>query len=252
MKKYVAAALFLLGPSLGLCKEDTFDVESSEWTSQYDALFQQYTEELFEGEVDWRLFKIQAIAESGLRRKVRHKSGATGLMQLMPATFREIKRKQPHFRGKDLHSAEWNIAAGLTYNRYLYGRWEQFEGEDRLAMMLASYNAGYSRTLKALNRAKSKSPDKETPGWEDIRAFVPKSTRRYVERILGSLPRQEVGEAARERAGDSPSLVLAGHKVLENGGDHLTEPDAIGGMTTILDWMVALPVTDSSQPVLAD
>ncbi|BBO84110.1 hypothetical protein DSCO28_46760 [Desulfosarcina ovata subsp. sediminis] len=44
---------------------------------------------------DWRHFKAQAVAESRLQAAAKSRVGAVGLMQIMPRTFAEIRRKQP-------------------------------------------------------------------------------------------------------------------------------------------------------------
>ncbi len=228
---------------LGLWAERAhYDISGSVWTDRYDPYFRTYTDSLFEGEVHWQVFKLQAIAESGLRQKARHKSGATGLMQVMPATFREIKTWSAELHGKSLYSAQWNIAAGMTYNRYLYGRWGEggFEGRDRLALMLASYNAGYSRTLKAVVKARKK--DAKTPlNWEAIRPYVPSSTKHYVERILSSMPKNASGSMGGHQ------LVLREASFVSEVGqavDDDAQRDSSTGIGSIVHWMEAFPVEE--------
>lgn len=81
-----------------------------------------YTEKYFGPDFDWRYFKAQAIAESRLKPEARSNDGAQGLMQLMPSTFREIAKKNPHIQGK-ITNPRANISAGIYYDRMLWEEW---------------------------------------------------------------------------------------------------------------------------------
>lgn len=147
-----------------------------EWDKAYDTHFRKYSKRYFGPHTDWRWFKSQAIAESGLDPKATSTAGAKGLMQIMPATFKEIRNKNTHFL--ELKDPRWNIAAGIYYDRYLYGKWRTPPpGEERLYFAFGSYNAGYRRIYKALQKA----PDAGT--WHEIKAYVPPQTYHYVKRI---------------------------------------------------------------------
>ncbi len=87
------------------------------------------------------------------------RTGAQGLMQLMPETARG-------FGVTDAFDPEQNIAAGT---RYLAGLLKEFGGDTRLA--LAAYNAGSG----AVKRAGGVPPYRET--------------QHYVQRIMGMLNR---------------------------------------------------------------
>jgi membrane-bound lytic murein transglycosylase F len=149
----------------------------TDWTNKYDAHFRKHSKHYFGPNHDWRWFKAQAIAESGLKPKAKSKSGARGIMQIMPATYREIQKKNPHL--KDIDSPRWNIAAGIYYDRKLYKRWvSPPDDNERLYFAFGSYNAGYSRIIKSLRRA-----DPPTTSWEKVEYHVPGQTRHYVRRI---------------------------------------------------------------------
>ena len=97
-------------------------------------------------------------------------------MQLMPNTYTEISNKNPHFLTVD--SPRWNIAAGIYYDRLLYRKFKNISEQEKLYLTLASYNAGYSRVLKA-----KKKSSLETINWDDIKSNLPGQTRAYVRRI---------------------------------------------------------------------
>jgi membrane-bound lytic murein transglycosylase F len=150
-----------------------------DWTDKYDTHFRKYSKHYFGPGFDWRWFKAQAIAESGLNPRAHSKSGARGLMQIMPSTYREIQQKNPHM--KDLDSPRWNIAAGIYYDRTLYRRWQSPPpGEERLYFSFGSYNAGYSRIRNTLRKL-----DPPVATWEQVEHHVPGQTRHYVRRIRG-------------------------------------------------------------------
>ena len=73
---------------------------------------------------------------------------------------------------------KWNIAAGIYYDRTLYRKFKKTPAQDKLYMTFASYNAGYSRILRA-----SKKTENKEKNWEEIKPFLPKETRGYVTRI---------------------------------------------------------------------
>ncbi len=155
-------------------------IDNGRWTKEYDAYFKKYTKRYFGPAFDWRWFKAQAIAESNLRPKIRSDAGALGLMQILPSTYEEIQRANPHFR--NITDPQWNIAAGIYYDRQLYRKWQKpVSDKDRLLLSLASYNAGYGRINKAYKRAEKK--DEALQGWQNIQSYVPGETRFYVNRI---------------------------------------------------------------------
>ncbi len=151
-------------------------VHSEKWTNKYDRHFKKYSKRYFGPLFNWHWFKAQAIAESGLDSDAKSHVGALGLMQIMPATFGDITKQNPHF--SKLDSPKWNIAAGIYYDRMLYRKFKKTATQDKLYMTFASYNAGYGRILNASKRTGS-----EEKIWEEIRPFLPSETRGYVRRI---------------------------------------------------------------------
>ncbi|MEA3276598.1 MAG: transglycosylase SLT domain-containing protein [Pseudomonadota bacterium] len=156
-------------------------VDHPSWTGKYDQLFRKYSKHYFGPGFDWRWFKSQAIAESNLKPRARNPSGATGIMQILPSTFREIRKKNPHF--KSIKEPRWNIAAGIYYDRQLYKRWKKkIPGtKERLNYTLASYNAGFGR----INKARKKAGGNAGAEWQKVAPHAPKQTRHYVKKIHG-------------------------------------------------------------------
>ena len=121
---------------------------------RYDDTFRRYSKRYFGPAFDWRWFKAQGMAESNLDSAATSRVGARGVMQLMPSTFRYIQTRRPEFRSID--DPEWNIAAGIMHDRYLWKLWEkQVGGPDRHAFMFGSYNAGEGTIGRAADSARA-------------------------------------------------------------------------------------------------
>ena len=103
---------------------------------------------------------IEAViaAESGGDPRAKSIKGAMGLMQLMPATWRELSAEIG--LGEDAFDRRANIIAGTAYLRRLYDRFGP-QG------FLAAYNAGPTRYQAVL----------------DGRRSLPAETRAYVARV---------------------------------------------------------------------
>jgi membrane-bound lytic murein transglycosylase MltF len=155
--------------------------------SRYDDQFRKYSKRYFGVSFDWHLFKAQGMAESNLDSAATSHVGARGIMQLMPTTFQEISSRNPEMSRID--DPEWNIAAGIFYDRALWQLWAKDSVEEhRREFMLASYNAGRGTILSAQAIAKRDALDHRT--WPAIQAVAPKvrrwrsaETLTYVRRI---------------------------------------------------------------------
>lgn len=104
-------------------------------------------------------------AESGGRtslhgRPIVSDAGAMGLMQLMPATWREMRAT--HGLGAGPHDPRDNVLAGTAYLRLMYDRFG-YPG------LFAAYNAGPARYTEHLARGRP----------------LPSETRAYVARLVG-------------------------------------------------------------------
>lgn len=155
--------------------------------SKYDDTFKKYSKRFFGPGFDWKLFKAQGIAESQLSPDATSYVGARGIMQLMPSTFGEVKSKNPDFT--TIEDPEWNIGAGIYYDRTLYLAWKDIANEsEKIRFTFGSYNAGRGTILKAQTKAKIDSLDHTT--WKSISNIahkVPKwrykETLNYIENI---------------------------------------------------------------------
>ncbi len=154
-------------------------VEHRQWTKRFDPHFRKYAKRFFGVGLDWRWFKAQGIAESGLRENAESWVGAKGIMQIMPATLQEIAAKSS-LQVLDGSDPGQNIAAGVFYDRHLYDLWDDVpDAGERLAFTFASYNGGRSRMLRAQERCTA-----DCATWGRVAPYAPAETSGYVARIL--------------------------------------------------------------------
>jgi membrane-bound lytic murein transglycosylase MltF len=93
---------------------------------------------------DWRLIAAQAYQESRLDPEARSKAGAIGLMQLLPATARDMGFE-------DVTRPEDNLHAGIRYMAWLRDEWladPKLSASARVDFALAAYNAGPGRVRR--------------------------------------------------------------------------------------------------------
>jgi membrane-bound lytic murein transglycosylase MltF len=154
---------------------------------RFDDAFRKYSKQFFGPAFDWRIFKAQALAESNLNPDAKSWVGARGLMQLMPATFSEIRSKNSELG--EIDDPRWNIAGGIFYDRHLWTLWKDPEHElDRRRFMFGSYNAGRATLIRAQKVASSKALDPRVwPSIQNVAPQVPQwrhgETLGYVDKI---------------------------------------------------------------------
>lgn len=178
----LVAGLLLVRPAAGMA------FESYNRLVRYDQYFKKYSKRFFGVGFGWQFFKAQAVAESHLKPDARSAVGAAGIMQIMPRTYEEIRRKNPYIRGHRLQP-RWNIAAGIYYDRTLWKVWKaERPFMDRVRFMFGSYNAGKGNILKAQQIAESRGVDPNV--WSSIQSSLPqvtgersRETIRYVDKI---------------------------------------------------------------------
>jgi len=171
--------------------------ERAKVTDRYDPTFRKYSKRYFGPAFDWRLFKAQGMAESDLRPDARSWVGARGIMQLMPSTFQAISSRRSEL--KSIDDPEFNIAAGIMHDRYLWRLWEkEVDEKERARFMFASYNAGEGTIQRAHNAARDARLDHDR--WTSIEQVAPnvqrwryRETLGYVRRIESNWERMSAG-----------------------------------------------------------
>lgn len=159
------------------------------FTNKYDEVFKGMSWKFFGKDFDWKWFKAQGIAESNLNPSAVSLVGAVGIMQVMPKTFEDIRKKL--YWIQDINNPIDNIAAGIHYDKYLWNVWlAERPLVDKLCFIFASYNAGLGNILKAQTIC-SVSSVGDCNLWENIEKVASKvstwksnETLGYVKRIL--------------------------------------------------------------------
>jgi soluble lytic murein transglycosylase-like protein len=115
------------------------------------------------------LVKAVMQVESAGKQEAVSSKGARGLMQLMPATARDL--------GVDASDPEENVEGG---SRYLAQQLEEFGSEE---LALAAYNWGPGNIKRAIAKVRAEG---KRPTWANIKAYVkvPRETREYVNKVL--------------------------------------------------------------------
>ena len=114
--------------------------------------FQKYGDQY---DVDWLLMAAQGYQESQLNQTVRSPVGAIGVMQVMPATGKDLDVG-------DIAEIEPNIHAGVKYMRWMIDHYygdEPMTQLDKALFAFASYNAGAGRVAQLRKEAAKRGLD---------------------------------------------------------------------------------------------
>jgi len=104
--------------------------------------------------LDWMLMAAQGYQESRLDQQAKSHVGAVGVMQIMPATGKELK--------VDITKAEGNIQGGVKYIRFMIDKYYKDEPMDDLNKGLfafAAYNCGPGRVRQLRRDAAARGLD---------------------------------------------------------------------------------------------
>jgi membrane-bound lytic murein transglycosylase MltF len=105
--------------------------------------------------VDWLLMAAQGYQESQLNQNAKSRVGAIGVMQVMPATGKEMKVG-------DITETEANIHAGIKYMRWMIDQYyakEPMTKLDKTLFAFASYNTGAGRISQLRKEAAKRGLD---------------------------------------------------------------------------------------------
>ena len=128
---------------------------STEERRKFLALIQYFQKYGNQYDVDWILMGAQGYQESQLNQNAKSSVGAVGVMQLMPATGKDMNVG-------DISGTEANIHAGIKYMRWMIDHYYDKEPMTRLDKALfafASYNAGAGRISQLRREAARRGLD---------------------------------------------------------------------------------------------
>ena len=143
MKRYLVSTTYV--------KQATAEAERKKFLELVN-LFRKYGDQY---QMDYLLMAAQGYQESGLDQSVKSRVGAIGVMQVMPATGRELGVG-------DITKMDANIHAGVKYMRFMIDQYFKDEPMDTLNKGLfafASYNAGPARVRQLRREAEKRGLD---------------------------------------------------------------------------------------------
>lgn len=134
---------------------------------------------------DFLIVAAQGYQESRLDQSARSRSGAIGIMQLLPSTAAD-----PNVGIPDITTAETNIHAGVKYLNFIRERYFSDPGMDKFnqtLFALAAYNAGPARIRSLRNKAEQQGYDRNK-WFDNVEVIAAKEigreTVQYVSNIL--------------------------------------------------------------------
>ena len=149
-------------------------------------------------------------------------AGAMGLMQVMPATWAELRAR--YRLGRDPYDPRDNILAGAAYLREMWDRY------GNVAAMLAAYNAGPARYDEYLATGRT----------------LPAETRAYVATLVPVLGGRLASEPPAPASPAPPDWREAPLFVMRSGGTQ--GADARSSAAQSVDARKTVPVRDTADP----
>jgi len=166
--------------------------------NKYDILFyKEYKKRFFiyEEFYSYKIIKAQAIQESNLNETDVSYVGASGLMQLMPTTYKDILKHKEILSNTDIirdniFDVKTNIILGVYYDQlqFKYFNNKNRTLETKFKLTFAAYNAGAGNILKSERICLTKQDDcieydKIQPHFQAA-GFIYTETTNYVKRIF--------------------------------------------------------------------
>lgn len=138
--------------------------------SEYDPLFQQHASAIG---WDWRLLASQAYQESRFDPNAKSWAGATGLLQLMPGTAKDLGVSNSR-------DPQQNVGGAVKFIRDLQERWAERipDEEERLRFVLASYNVGPGHVDDARRLTEKNGGDPNR--WSDVAYWLLQKSKKEV------------------------------------------------------------------------
>ncbi len=164
--------------SLTVAKKST-----AKGTPLYSQLFPTSKDFVFDQNVDKSLVLSVIRQESEFFRAAKSRTGALGLMQIMPNTAKEVakKLKTNYQKSKLITNANYNIRLGSYYLKYLLKRYEGSK-----VLTLAAYNAGPANLRKWLsNMGDPRKRGVDPLVWIELIPYP--ETRNYIKRVLEAI-----------------------------------------------------------------
>ncbi len=152
-------------------------------TPLHSELFPTNKDFAFDQNVDKSLVLSVIRQESEFFRAAKSRTGALGLMQLMPNTAKEVARKLKikYQKSKLVTDENYNIRLGSYYLKYLLKRYEGSK-----VLTLAAYNAGPANLKKWLsNMGDPRKKGIDPLVWIELIPYP--ETRNYIKRVLEAL-----------------------------------------------------------------
>ena len=149
----------------------------------HSELFPTNKDFAFDQNVDKALILSVIRQESEFFRAAKSRTGALGLMQLMPNTAKEVARKLKikYQKSKLITDENYNIRLGSYYLKYLLKRYEGSK-----VLTLAAYNAGPANLKKWLsNMGDPRKKGIDPLVWIELIPYP--ETRNYIKRVLEAI-----------------------------------------------------------------
>lgn len=174
----------------------------------------------------------QIQAESGGNQAAVSPKGATGRMQVMPATGPEaaalagLEWDPQRFKS----DGQYNEALGRAYQDEML---RKFNGNESLAF--AAYNAGPGRVNKAIQRYGD--PSKGQIDFDSFIQHLPKETQDYVRKIVGNVDEGQrvVRSGVKQGAGAIPTMASQGLKSVSDWGSYAADKVGIPSIPGLRD-----------------